>query len=98
PSTTFSRAGVTAGASCEALGRAQFRAPSARVAPDLVLAWHDRLLRQHAQSEFSRLLEASKRVLHDPVLERMERDDHEPRACAQPAGRRREKTIQPLQL
>ncbi len=42
--------------------------------------------------------ERPERVLDDAVLERVKRDDGEPGARGQPAGRRDQKSVQPLEL
>ena len=47
---------------------------------------HERLLRQHPDQRLA-AFERAQRVLHDPILERMKRDDGEPRAGAQPRAR-----------
>ena len=46
----------------------------------------------------SRRLQRPQRVLHDAVLERVERDHHQPSGWREPAGRVREKAVEPLEL
>ena len=63
----------------------------------LRLAGHHRLLRQHGDARLA-CRQRPEGVLHDPILERVERDDHQPRPGAQPRRGRLQEAIELVQL
>src|SRR5580700_168921 len=75
--------------------RAELRAARARVSVDLGPCRPDRLPRQDPDPDVAAVLERSKGVLDDPILERMKTDDHEPRALPQTPRRRFDEPIEP---
>src|SRR5688500_4708850 len=81
----------------ETLGRAQLGAAGARIAPDLFVARHDRLLGQYLH-ELLAALEGAERMFHDAIFERMEADHDEPASGAQPPHGGRDEPIEPFEL
>src|SRR5688572_9533965 len=75
----------------------QLRASCARVSLDFGLAGYDRPLRTNRETSVSRL-QGAKRVLHDPVLERVEGDYRQPALRAQAPGCLRQKRVEAVKL
>src|SRR5206468_1178875 len=67
------------------------------IARDLLVVGNEWTLRHNAE-RVARLLERAERVLDDPVLQRMERNDRQPRRGGQAAGGAFQESIQPVEL
>src|ERR1700730_3201336 len=80
------------------LRRAKLGASGAWVPSHFVLVRGERPFRQHSQGRVFASGQGAKRVLHDAILERMERDHDQPRADLQTSRGRLEESIQPLEL
>src|SRR5207249_11064398 len=85
------------GISGQPFSGAQLRASRPRVLRHFPGVRRQRFAGEHADERFT-ALERAERVLHDAVLERMKSDDDEPRAGAQPGGRRLDEPIEALEL